>query len=72
MNEINDKDLIRHKAVGHQEGDFLIFSCPLCKGYIRKLNWRTGKMVQVENPEGILHTGNVAPFDTKNIDILNN
>lgn len=59
--EINDGEL-RHNCQGHQEGDWLVFTCSLCKDYERRINYKTGEMKTRagENPE-MLHIGTFQP-----------
>jgi hypothetical protein len=58
---INDGEL-RHNCKGHREGDEIVFTCPVCTDYERRINIHTGKMKTraTENPE-ILHIGTFQP-----------
>jgi hypothetical protein len=31
-----------HECESHRKGDWIIFRCPLCPDYERRMNWRTG------------------------------
>lgn len=51
-----------HECVGFREGDWMIFKCPICHDYERRLNWKTGKMRTKSDPENpFQHSGIVAP-----------
>lgn len=72
MQEISNKGIEQHQAVGFVEVDNMVFTCPKCPGYIRKINWKTGKMAKSENPSGIPHAGSCAPGAGKQQDINQN
>jgi len=57
----SDSDLVRHATIGHREGDYIIFTCPLCKDYERRINWKTGKVTVKKGNNNILHYGSAAP-----------
>jgi hypothetical protein len=61
--EITDTEL-RHTCLGRQEGEWVVFTCPECKGFERRINFHTGKMTtrQGENPE-VLHVGDFQPAE---------
>ncbi len=46
MNTINFKgpssDI--HHCTSHQEGDWMVWRCPHCSDYERRMNWQTGEM----------------------------
>jgi hypothetical protein len=44
-NQENAK-LPEHQCIGHQEGDWIIFHCPVCRQYERRVN-RVTKEVRV-------------------------
>ncbi len=51
-----------HECVGFREGDWMIFKCPVCGDYERRMNWRTGQMTTKCDPENpFQHTGMVVP-----------
>ena len=58
---INDGEL-RHTCRAKQEGEWIVFTCPHCKGFERRINFHTGKMKTrpAENPD-VLHIGNFQP-----------
>lgn len=33
-----------HHCTSHRKGDWITWRCPLCEGYERRFNWRTGEM----------------------------
>ena len=33
-----------HKCYGEQEGDWVVFRCPVCEDYERRINLKTGEM----------------------------
>lgn len=54
-------DSLHHKCDAFRNGDWIIFRCPICKDYERRLNWRTGEMrVRNDKPE-VYHHGNYMP-----------
>lgn len=55
---IDFKDLPKdvHHCTSFNSGDWIIWKCPLCQGYERKLNWKTGEM-QVKGKTKFQHTG---------------
>lgn len=46
-----------HTCEAKHVGDWIIFHCPACSDYERRLNWRTGKMVKVSGDNEFLHSG---------------
>lgn len=53
----------QHACIGHKEGDWIIFTCPQCKGYERRINWKTGEMKSRVGDNPVLHTGFHAPVE---------
>lgn len=45
-----------HHCTSRREGDWIIWRCPLCPGYERRLNMRTGAM-RVKGKTSAQHTG---------------
>jgi hypothetical protein len=68
---LNDGE-IRHTCKSHQEGDWIVFTCPQCEGYERRININTGKMETraLENND-ILHIGNFQPAGSELLSGLN-
>ncbi|RMH75836.1 MAG: hypothetical protein D6681_21995 [Calditrichaeota bacterium] len=52
-----------HECDAHREGDWIVFRCPQCPDYERRLNWRTGEMEVKNNPPDINHTGSYFPHE---------
>lgn len=50
-----------HVYTSRREGDWIIFTCPTCKGHERRLNWRTGEMKVIGNTHAT-HRGFHAPI----------
>lgn len=46
-----------HKCTSYKEGDWVIFKCPICLQYERRMNLINGKMKTKGSSENILHTG---------------
>lgn len=47
-----------HHCTSHREGEWIIWRCPLCSGYERRFNWKTGQMQCDTSDVGdIIHTG---------------
>lgn len=56
-----------HECKSFRNGDWIIFRCPECPDYERRLNWRTGEMkVKNDNPE-INHKGQYFPNEYKEV-----
>jgi hypothetical protein len=53
---------IRHSCQSKQDGDWIVFTCPICRDYERRLNFKTGQMKTRtgENPDA-LHIGTFQP-----------
>jgi hypothetical protein len=52
----------RHTCVGHREGDWVIFTCPICKDYEKRYNLITGKLITKSDPDNeYIHQGSHAP-----------
>lgn len=62
-----------HHCTSHVDGEWIIWICPICTGYYRKLNWKTGEMISNTNGSVFLHTGsnqgkdNISKPLTKNL-----
>jgi Zn finger protein HypA/HybF involved in hydrogenase expression len=55
------QDVEFHQCQATREGDWIVFRCPKCNGYERRLNWRTGEMTSRNVNVQVLHTGNYFP-----------
>jgi hypothetical protein len=52
------EELIHHECESRLEGDWIVFTCELCPGHERRLNWRTGRMSTTgATPHGVTHSG---------------
>ncbi len=47
----------KHQCESRLEGDEVIMTCPLCKGYERRFNLTTNKFTVKNKVEGIKHIG---------------
>jgi len=50
----------KHQCIGHQKGDWIIFTCPECS-YQRHFNWQTGEMRVFNETLQVAHSGFHAP-----------
>jgi len=46
-----------HKCTSYKEGDWIVFKCPICLQYERRLNLINNRMRTKGSSENILHTG---------------
>ena len=46
-----------HHCTSHRDGDWIVWRCPYCEGYERKMNWRTGEMKVKRGGSEAQHTG---------------
>lgn len=51
----------QHSCVARAEGDWIVFRCPKCPDYERRINWRTGQMESRNVKSHVIHTGNSVP-----------
>ena len=51
----------QHVCDANQEGDWIVFRCPLCKDYERRINWRTGEMEAKNQSAFVSHSGKHCP-----------
>ncbi|MCB0533902.1 MAG: hypothetical protein H6574_06215 [Lewinellaceae bacterium] len=63
----------RHVCTSKRQGNWIIYSCPLCPGYERRMNLQTG-VVSVREGEDpyILHEGSFVPAGLENTHSLAN
>lgn len=63
MNELNfnDPSVISHQCEHRREGDWVIFTCPYCEDYERKINTKTGEMKAKKTWTDIPHQGLAVP-----------
>lgn len=54
-----------HPCKSARDGDWIIFTCPVCADYERRINWRTEELrVKGGKPE-IQHSGEYIPGEYK-------
>ena len=53
----------RHECEAREEGGWIIYHCPLCPDYERRVNVRTGDMEAKNMKAGIDHSGSYVPED---------
>ncbi len=52
-----------HKCESRRNGDWIIFYCPRCPEFERKLNWRTGELETKGAVKEINHSGSYFPAE---------
>ncbi len=52
-----------HKCQSYRDGDWIIFRCPHCSDYERRLNWRTGEMKARNTGGHLRHMGTYVPLE---------
>ena len=55
----------QHACIGYQEGDWIIFTCPICKDYERRVNWKTNEIKVKKGDSKFRHFGSHAPLRTQ-------
>ena len=58
-----------HECDSYQHGDWIVFRCPSCPDYERRLNWRTGEIKVKNSQPGIMHTGTHVPHHLDGISL---
>ncbi|MCF8244654.1 MAG: hypothetical protein K9J37_09480 [Saprospiraceae bacterium] len=53
-----------HHCIGHKEGDWIIFICPVCKDYQRQINCVTKQVTVRQGNSNAVHIGSHAPVIT--------
>lgn len=46
----------QHTCTSYSDGDWIVWICPQCEGYERRLNWQTGEM-KIKSPTNFSHVG---------------
>jgi len=46
-----------HVCTSFRDGDWAVFRCPLCEGYERRINVRTGEIKGRNGGSAVCHTG---------------
>ncbi|MCB0522176.1 MAG: hypothetical protein H6577_14030 [Lewinellaceae bacterium] len=61
----------QHQCLSHREGDWIIFHCPICKDYERRINWKTREVKVRRGSSTAAHAGSHAPVssDVENFSI---
>jgi hypothetical protein len=60
MDELNFRTPLEsetHECESAQEGEWIVYRCPICKDYERRINWRTKEMKVKNSNNGYLHSG---------------
>ena len=58
----SDSKVDSHTCESYRDGDWIVFLCPQCEGYERRMNWRTGEMKVKNDTDGhIRHSGEYFP-----------
>lgn len=68
--EILNED--QHVCIGQRQGDWIVFICPICKGYERRVNWDTGEVKVKRGNSKFNHTGSFAPMTSATLPVSNN
>lgn len=61
---LNDQNGDQHQTIGHRDGDWIIFTCPICRDYERRINWKTHKVMVKKGNSTASHAGSHAPVRT--------
>ena len=56
-----DENMEHHECESFREGDWIVFRCPQCGDYERRMNWRTGEMRSRNARPEFYHTGSHVP-----------
>ncbi len=58
----SESEVDSHECESYRDGDWIVFLCPKCEGYERRLNWRTGDMkVRDHSADHIQQSGQYLP-----------
>lgn len=69
----SESEMSRHSCNARRDGDWAIFTCPLCPGFERRMNLRTGAMrVQEASDASALHEGFFVPVGLEQSNSLPN
>jgi hypothetical protein len=63
INVSNKPDYDQHECESSKEGDWVIFRCPICKGYERRIHAVTGEMKVKHANSTARHTGSYIIFE---------
>jgi hypothetical protein len=53
----------QHKCESFRDGDWIVFRCPVCQDYERRINWRTGDTKVKNSVPDINHSGSYFPYE---------
>lgn len=56
-NNVNQFEEEKHECTVNREGDWVVFRCPICQDYERRIHLVTGKMVSNKTLNPINHSG---------------
>ncbi|MBK8567875.1 MAG: hypothetical protein IPN76_32275 [Saprospiraceae bacterium] len=62
---------VEHHCIGHKEGDWVIFTCPICRDYQRLINCKTKQVIVRKGKSNAVHTGSHSPMEI-NLDSFSN
>lgn len=46
-----------HRCTSYRDGDEIVWKCPICEGYERRLNYKSGEMTVRKGGSDAMHTG---------------
>ena len=52
---------VPHECTAERDGDWVIFTCPHCDDYVRRMNFKTGEMPPMKSWNDIPHRGLFVP-----------
>ena len=58
----SERALEPHECVAERKGDWVVFTCPHCDDYVRRINLRTGAMISPQSWNDIKHNGVFMPI----------
>lgn len=58
------KQEVEHHCIGHKEGNWIIFTCPVCRDYQRRINCVTKEVIVRKGSSNAVHVGSHAPVMT--------
>jgi len=67
FNLSSDDEYEIHSCKSYRDGDWIIFYCPICIDYERRINWRTREMKSRNVKDNVKHLGNYIPHEYKKV-----
>ncbi len=58
-----------HECDSYRNGDWIIFRCPSCPDYERRINWRTGKIMVKNSRPDVMHSGTHVPHGLEELSL---